>query len=107
MNKEVLLVNKIPFKTIGICSAILTVLIILRCAVSIGRVLYYGGNYWLTVIQADPWLYVSVASAAISVVCFSMIIIRERSKDAFASEYDIQEDDDSEDEDYDDDDEEE
>ena len=79
--------NKIPFKTIGACSAILTVLIILRCLVSIGRVLYYGGNYWLTVIQADPWLYVSVASAAISVVCFAMAIIEERSTDASEEEH--------------------
>jgi len=79
--------NKIPFKTIGACSAILTVLIILRCIVSAGRVLYYGGNYWLTVIQADPWLYVSVASAAISVVCFAMAIIQERRKDTSEEEH--------------------
>ena len=43
--------DKIPFKTIGCCCAVLTVLIIARCLVSIGRVLYYGGNYWLTVMK--------------------------------------------------------
>lgn len=68
----------IPFKAIGAGSAILTVLIIVRCLVSIGRVLYYGGNYWLSVIQEDPWLYVGVATAAISVLCFSMALLQER-----------------------------
>lgn len=68
----------IPFKFIGACSAILTVLIIVRCLVSIGRVLYYGGDYWLSVIQEDPWLYVGVATAAISVLCFSLALLQER-----------------------------
>ena len=67
----------IPFKAIGTCSAILTVLIIVRCLVSIGRVLYYGGDYWLSVIQADPWLYVGVATAAISVLCFSLALFHD------------------------------
>lgn len=68
----------IPFKAIGAGSAILTVLIIIRCLVSIGRVLYYGGDYWLSVIQEDPWLYVGVATAAISVLCFSLALLQER-----------------------------
>ena len=87
--------DKIPFKTIGGCCAVLTVLIIARCLVSIGRVLYYGGNYWLTVIQADPWLYVSVASAAMSVVCFTMAVILERQKEAseeYEEDYEDEED---------------
>ena len=73
--------NKIPFKTIGICSAILTALIVLRCIVSAGRVLYYGGTYWMTVIQADPWLYVGIAASAISAVCFAMVMILQRQQD--------------------------
>jgi len=73
--------NKIPFKTIGFCSAILTVLIILRCIVSAGRVLYYGGTYWISVIQADPWLYVGIATSAICVVCFAMVVILQRQQD--------------------------
>ena len=73
--------QKIPFKTIGGCCAVMTILIIARCLVSIGRVLYYGGNYWLSVIQADPWLYVSVATAACSVICFTMAIVQERFRD--------------------------
>ena len=80
--------KRIPFKTIGTCSAILTVLIIVRCLVSIGRVLYYGGNYWLSVIQADPWLYVSVCSAALSVVCFLLAYRQELSTEE--TEDDIQ-----------------
>ena len=74
--------QKIPFKTIGACSAILTLLVIVRCIVSASRVLYYGGTEWLSVIQADPWLYVSVGSAALSVLCFTMSILQERLKDA-------------------------
>ena len=73
--------QKIPFKTIGGCCAVMTILIIARCLVSIGRVLYYGGNYWLSVIQADPWLYVSVATTALSVICFTMAIVQERFRD--------------------------
>ena len=74
--------KKFPFKTIGGCSAILTVLIIARCMVSIGRVLYYGGTQWLPVVQDDPWLYVSVASAAFSVICFTMAMVQDRFKDS-------------------------
>ena len=79
--------RKIPFKAIVGCRAVLTLLIIARCLVSIGRVVYYGGNYWLTVIQADPWLYVSVASAAMSVVCFTMAVIQERQRESSEEEY--------------------
>lgn len=70
--------NKIPFKFIGGCSAALTMLIILRLMVSVGRVLYYGGTQWLPVVQDDPWLYVSVATAATSVICFTMAMVQER-----------------------------
>ena len=79
--------HKIPFKTIGTCSAILTLLIIVRCVVSAGRVLYYGGTEWLSVIQADPWLYVSVGSAALSVLCFTMSILQERLEAPTQEEY--------------------
>lgn len=72
--------NRIPFKTIGVCSAILTVLIIARCLVTIGRVRYYGDFYWLTAIQEDPWLYVSVASSALSALCFLLAYYREQSQ---------------------------
>ena len=70
--------DRIPFKTIGIYSAILTLLIIARCMVSIGRVMYYGGMYWLTVIQEDPWLYVSIASSSLSALCFLLAYYREQ-----------------------------
>ena len=78
--------DKIPFKLIGACSAMLTVLIILRCALTVVRVLYYGGTNWLSEIQADPWLYVSVASAAISVVCFAMAVIQQRRQEPLEEE---------------------
>ena len=91
--------HKIPFKAIGTCSAILTLLIIVRCFVSAGRVLYYGGTEWLSVIQADPWLYVSVGSAALSVLCFTMSILQERLEAPAQEEY---EEDPDEDEDFED-----
>ena len=70
--------SKIPFKSIGICSAILTLLVIGRCMVTVGRIRKYGGTQWLEAVQADPWLYVSVAAAALSVICFTMTILQER-----------------------------
>jgi hypothetical protein len=85
--------DRIPFKTIGFCSATLTLLIVARCLVSIGRVLYYGGNYWLSVIQADPWLYVAVATAAISVISFTMTIMQERLRNEDAYDEDSLDDD--------------
>ena len=84
--------DKIPFKLIGACSALLTLLIVLRCAMTVVRVLYYGGSHWLSAIQADPWLYVSVASAAISVVCFAMAVIRQRWQEPLEEEEEDQED---------------
>jgi hypothetical protein len=73
--------QKIPFKSIGIGCAIMTLLIVARCLVSIGRVLYYGGTNWLPVVQEDPWLYVAVVTAATSVLCFTMTILQERLQD--------------------------
>ena len=73
--------ERIPFKTIGSCCAVMTILVVIRCIVSISRVLYYGGTMWLQVIQADPWLYVAVGTAAASVICFTMAIVQERLRD--------------------------
>ena len=73
--------QKIPFKSIGIGCAIMTLLVVARCLVSVGRVLYYGGTNWLPVVQEDPWLYVAVVTAATSVLCFTMTILQERLQD--------------------------
>ena len=70
--------SKIPFKTIGFCCAFLTLLVIGRCMVTVGRIRKYGGTQWLEAVQADPWLYISVAAAALSVICFTMTIVQER-----------------------------
>lgn len=62
--------KKIPWFGIGVCSAILVVLVIGRSAVTAGRVLYYGGTDWLSSVRSDPWFYVGMAAAAICVVTF-------------------------------------
>ena len=62
--------KKIPWLGIGICSAILVLLVIGRSAVTAGRILYYGGTDWLTPVRSDPWFFVGMAAAAICVVSF-------------------------------------
>ena len=60
--------KKIPWKTIAVAALILTVMVAIRCVVTAGRILYFGGTNWADEILADPWFYVGVAAAVIGVV---------------------------------------
>ena len=60
--------KKIPWKTVAIAALILTVMVAIRCVVTAGRVLYFGGTDWADKILSDPWFYRGIAAAVIGVV---------------------------------------
>ncbi len=65
--------KNIPWKGIAIGCGTLAVLVLIRCIVSAGRFLYYGGSYWQSVVMEDPWLYVGMTSAAICVAALLVL----------------------------------
>jgi len=73
--------KKFPWQGIGISCAILVVLVIGRCAVTAGRVLYYNGTDWISKVRADPWFYVGMVAAAVCVVAFLMLAIRTKQEE--------------------------
>ncbi len=62
--------KKIPWTAIGAVCMVLVVLVVGRCAVTAGRVLYYGGTNWKEKVLADPWFYVGMAASAVCAVSF-------------------------------------
>ena len=60
--------KKIPWKAIAVASLILTVMVAIRCVVTAGRVMYFGGTDWADKILSDPWFYIGIAAAVIGVV---------------------------------------
>ena len=60
--------KKIPWKAIAITALILTVMVAIRCVVTAGRVMYFGGTDWADKILSDPWFYIGIAAAVIGVV---------------------------------------
>ncbi len=62
---------KALWKKVALLATILAGLVILRGAVTVGRALYFGGNWYAEVI-ADAWMYIGLASLAIAVVAWIM-----------------------------------
>ncbi len=69
--------KRIPWKGIAVACGTLAVLVMLRCMVSAGRFLYYGGTYWQSVVMEDPWLYIGMISAALCVA--ALLVLAELS----------------------------
>ena len=70
-----------PWKGTAIGCAILTVLVIARCAVTVGFVRYYGGNNWMDKLMEDPWFYIGMVSAA-ACACSLMVLADQDKKKA-------------------------
>lgn len=62
--------KKIPWTLIGAICMVLALLVVGRCAVTAGRVLYYGGTNWKEKVLADPWFYVGMVSSALCAATF-------------------------------------
>ena len=72
--------QKFPFKTVGIYSAVMTGLIVLRGIVSVSRHHYYGGRSYLAVLQNDRWMCIGIATAALTALCFLLAWYRAYQK---------------------------
>lgn len=67
-----------PWKGTAVGCAILTVLVIARCAVTVGFVRYYGGSYWMDKLMEDPWFYIGMTAAAFCAI--SLLVLAERDR---------------------------
>ena len=70
--------KKIPLAAISAVCITLSFLIAARCAVTAGRVVYYGGTDWVSPVVEDPWFTVGIISAVASLICLILLIIRNR-----------------------------
>ncbi len=70
--------KKIPWKSLAIGCGITAVMVLVRCIVTAGRFLYYGGSYWQSEVMADPWFYIGMVAAAVCVA--SLLVLSEQEK---------------------------
>ena len=56
--------KKIPWKGLAVSCGTLAILVLFRCIITAGRLLYYGSAYWKNAIMQDPWFYIGMAAAA-------------------------------------------
>lgn len=61
------------WKGIAIGCGCLALLVVIRCVVTAGRFLYYGGTYWQSAVMEDPWLYVGMVAAAVCVAALLLL----------------------------------
>lgn len=61
------------WKGIAIGCGSLALLVVLRCVVTAGRLLYYGNTYWQSEVMEDPWLYVGMVAAAVCVAALLLL----------------------------------
>ena len=66
----------IPWKGIATGCGILAVMVLVRCVITAGRFLYYGGVYWQKEIMADPWFYIGMVAAAVCVA--ALLVLADR-----------------------------
>lgn len=70
-----------PWKSTAIVCGIVTVLVIARCAVTVGFVRYYGGSYWMDKLMEDPWFYIGMVAAALCAVSLLVLAEQDRKKE--------------------------
>ena len=68
--------KKFPWKGVAIGCGILTVLVIARCAVTVGWVFYFGGNYWRSKLMEDPWFFIGMAAAGMCAI--SLLVLADQ-----------------------------
>ena len=73
--------KNIPWKGIALGCGIVTLLVLLRCVVTAGRFIYYGGVYWQNEIMADPWFYIGMVAAALCVAALLVLADRAEKKE--------------------------
>lgn len=73
---------KFPWKHLALWGGVLTLLVAVRCFVTVERALYYGyGNkYGMQLVVQDPWFYIGMAAAALCVVALLVLADRESKK---------------------------
>ncbi len=71
---------KFPWKGVALGGGILTILVAIRCFVTVERAIYYGRNYGIQLIMNDPWFYIGMAAAAICVVALLVLADQEAKK---------------------------
>ena len=81
--------KKIPWKGLAYGCGILALLVLARCVVTAGRMLYYyGGSYWQSAIMEDPWFYIGMVAAAVCVAALLVLADRTSKEAAQTSQED-------------------
>ncbi len=73
---------KFPWKRLALFSGVLTLLVAIRCFVTVERALYYGKKHGMQLVMQDPWLYIGMAAAALCVVALLVLADKEAKKRA-------------------------
>lgn len=68
---------KFPWKGVALGSACLTILVCLRCIVTLERAAFYGMNNGPQIIARDPWFYIGMAAAAVCVAALLVLAGQE------------------------------
>lgn len=69
--------KKIPWKYVVFASLGMVVLVAARSAVSIGKSIYYGYN-WYAELAEDPWFYVGIAAAAVGLIALVAMAVQRK-----------------------------
>lgn len=69
--------KKIPWKYFAFASLGMVVLVAARSAVSIGKSIYYGFD-WYAELAEDPWFYVGILAAAAGLISLAAMAIQRR-----------------------------
>ena len=77
--------KKIPWKGLAVSCGTLAILVLFRCIITAGRLLYYGSAYWKNAIMQDPWFYIGMVSAAVC-ACALLVLAKQEEKENNVSE---------------------
>ena len=67
-------------KKILMSCVVMTLLVVARCIATAVRELYYGRTAWMNVILQDSWFYVGIVTAAMAILCGTVLLSHRRKK---------------------------
>ena len=73
--------KKIPWKQIVFYSLGVVVLIVARSAVTVGKSIYFGYDWYVDLVK-DPWLYVGMVVAAVGLVSLIALALQRKDKNS-------------------------
>ena len=69
--------KSIPWKGIALVCLAIVVLIVARCAVTVGKAFYYGQD-WLAELVEDPWFLIGILVTAIGLGALAGMAVQNK-----------------------------